>query len=127
MGGTRRFVAAALFVAAASSSPAHAQPSLSVSPGHGVFAASQGMQLVILIEGLGGRGIVGGQVLLDEADITGYVLGTFTIEGLTTGIQVRSPFQPMGAYGLGTHTFAVTVVLSDGTRLQAGATWQVLR
>ena len=108
-------------------SPAHAQPTLAVSPGPGVFSASQGMQLVILIEGLAGLGIVGGQVLLDGGDITGFVLSTFTIEGLSTGIAVRSPRQPMGFYGLGTHTFRVNVTLSDGTQLEAGATWQVLK
>jgi hypothetical protein len=106
---------------------AHAQPTLSISPGTGVFSASQGMSVVILIEGLNGRGVVGGQVLLDDNDITGFVLGTFTIEGLTTGIAVRSPRQPMGFFGLGTHTFRVVATLSDGSQVTGGAVWQVLR
>jgi hypothetical protein len=108
-------------------SSAQAQPTLAVSPGPGVFSASQGMQVVILIEGLAGLGIVGGRVLLDDRDITGLVLRTFTIDGLSTGIAVRSPRQLMGAYGLGTHVFRVSVTLSNGTQLEAGATWQVLK
>jgi hypothetical protein len=119
------FVAAffGLWVAA----PAHAQPSLAVSPGPGVFSASQGMQVVILIENIAGLAIVGGQVLFDDNDITGLVLSTFTIERIATGLAVRSPRQPMSVYGLGTHVMSVRVVLSDGTQLEAGATWQVLK
>ena len=106
---------------------AHAQPTLSVSPGTGVFAASQGMGVTIMIEGLNGQAVIGGQVLLDDNDITGLVLSTFRIEGLTTGIAVRSPRQPMSIWGLGTHTIRVLVVLSDGSQLTGGAVWQVLR
>lgn len=107
--------------------PAHAAPSLAVSPGTGVFASSQGMQVVILIEDISGLAIVGGQVLFDDRDITGLVLSTFTIEGISTGLAVRSPRQPMSAWGLGTHTVRVVVVLSNGAQLEAGAVWQVLR
>jgi hypothetical protein len=107
--------------------PALAQPTLAVSPGPGVFSASQGMQVVILIEGLQGRGVIGGQVLLDEKDITGFVLSTFSIERVATGIAVRSPRQPMGFWGLGTHTIQVKVVLSDGAQLETGAMWRVLK
>jgi hypothetical protein len=128
MGG-HRWIRAALVAAFFGmwAAPAHAQPTLSISPGTGVFSASQGMSVVIMIEGLNGLGVVGGQVLLDDRDITGFVLSTFTIEGMTTGIAVRSPRQPMGFYGLGTHTFRVVVVLADGTQLTSGAVWQVLR
>lgn len=107
--------------------PAHAQPTLAVSPGSSVYSASQGMDIVILFEGLNGLGIVGGQVLLDDNDVTGPVLALFRAEGLTTGFAYRSPHLPMGFFGLGTHTFRVTVTLSDGSQLQAGAVWQVLR
>jgi hypothetical protein len=106
---------------------AQAAPALTLSPGTGVFSSSQGMQVVILIEGIAGLGIAGGQVLLDDNDITGLVLSTFTIEGIPGGLSVRSPRQPMGVYGLGTHTFRVNVTLSNGVQIEAGAVWQVLR
>lgn len=107
--------------------PTQAAPSLAVSPGPGVFSASQGMQVVILIEDIAGLAIVGGQVLFDDRDITGLVLSTFTIERIASGLAVRSPRQPMSAWGLGTHTVRVVVVLSNGVQLEAGAVWQVLR
>lgn len=105
---------------------ASAQPAVTITPGSGVFTASQGMDLVILIEGLD-RGIAGGQVLLDGDDITGLVLALFRFEPLTTGTSIRSPHIPMGFLGLGTHTFRVTLNLSDGSQVSGGASWQVLR
>ena len=107
--------------------PAQAQPSIRVSPGSGVYSATQGMDLVILVEGLTGLGVIGGQVLFDDNDITAPVLALFRAEGLTTGLALRSPHVPMGFFGLGTHTFRVTITLSDGSQMQAGAVWQVLR
>jgi hypothetical protein len=123
-----QFVAAIMFgTLGLCATPAQAQPSIRVSPGSSVYSASQGMDLVILLEGLGGLGVIGGQVLFDDNDITGPVVALFRQEGLATGIALRSPHVPMGFLGLGTHTFRVTVTLSDGSQLQAGAVWQVLR
>ena len=107
--------------------PAQAQPSIRVSPGSSVYSASQGMDVVILLEGLGGLGVIGGQVLFDDNDITAPVVALFRREGLATGFALRSPHLTMGLLGLGTHTFRVIFTLSDGSQLQAGAVWQVLR
>ncbi len=128
MSRIRLFVAAvAIGTLGLCATPAQAQPTITVSPGSGVYSASQGMDLVILLEGLGGLAVIGGQVLFDDNDITGPVVALFRQEGLTTGVALRSPHVPMGFLGLGTHTFRVTVTLSDGSQLQGGAVWQVLR
>lgn len=124
----RLFVAAVVVVTLGlCATPAQAQPSVRVSPGSSVYSASQGMDVVILLEGLGGLAVVGGQVLFDDNDITGPVVALFRLEGLATGVALRSPHVPMGFFGLGTHTFRVTLTLSDGSQLQGGAVWQVLR
>jgi hypothetical protein len=108
----------------------HAAPTVTVSPvspATGVFTASQGMDLVLLIEGLDGLAPVGAQVLLDENDITGIVLTLFRIEPIATGLTLRSPHIPMGFLGLGTHTFRMIVTFSDGSQVTGGAIWNVLR
>lgn len=100
---------------------------LTMSPASGVYAASQTVDLVILFDNPSGLGVVGGQVQLDGDDITGIAVSVFRLEPLVDALSFRCPSIPMGLFGLGTHTFQVTLVLSDGLQVTGGAIWQVLR
>jgi len=107
--------------------PVHTAPVLRISPASGVYAASQRVDLAIVLQELNGLAVVGGEVKLDENDITPVVATVFRPEPLAGGIAFRSINLPMGVLGLGTHSFEVTLSLSDGSRVTSAVLWQVLR
>ena len=101
--------------------------SVSVLPPSGTYAATQRVDIVVLIENLAGAGIAGGQVLLDDQDVTAAVLACGTMEPVGADLAFRCPGVSAGALGLGHHLFQVTIHLSDQSTVQSGAIWHVLR
>jgi hypothetical protein len=82
---------------------------------------------LVLFADLAGRGIVGGQITLDEQDVTPTLAGCFVATALPTGqLVARCPGLVNGLLGLGSHVLHVRLDLSDGSTVERSAVWQVL-
>jgi hypothetical protein len=101
-------------------------PSLTISPPTGTYLLTQTFDLGLTI-GTGGLAIVSGSATFDGQDVTAALLGCLVPGSPVAGaVTFRCPGLGGAALGAGTHTFAVTINLSQGAPLTAQVTWEVL-
>jgi len=108
-------------------SPARGQ-SLTISPASGVYATTQGFDLVLVV-GRPQATITGGSALLDGADVTSALVACLVPGRLVpsnNGITFRCPGLTGGVVGAGTHTLAVTIQFANGDSVASTVTWQIL-
>jgi hypothetical protein len=106
--------------------PVASAPRVVVSPASGEVPQSQAFDLVLFLD-LAGRSVTGGQIALDGADVTAPLAACLVSSPLATGqLVVRCPGLSAGLFGLGARVLEVTLNLSDGSAVQAGAVWHVL-
>ncbi len=100
-------------------------PTLTVSPGSGVYTTNQRFDLVVVFKPAG-LGIVQGSVTVDDADATAALQSCAVPGTVPGGISVRCPGLTGAVLGPGFHVFRITLDLSDGSTLTATAGWNVL-
>lgn len=98
---------------------------LSIFPASGTLWATQGFDLILVVEAAG-RTVVSGQITFDGVDVTGPVVGCIIPGTVLSGGQTfRCPGLRGSLLGPGSHTLSVTLNLSDGSALSNAVTWNV--
>ncbi len=102
------------------------QVSLIISPPSGIYVATQGFDLTLIVDAPG-LSVVSGIATLNGADVTPD-LGGCIIPGtlLSGGETFRCPGLTGNTFGVGTHTLIVTLNLDDGSSVSDTVTWEVL-
>jgi prepilin-type N-terminal cleavage/methylation domain-containing protein len=101
-------------------------PSVTISPPSGTYLLTQTFDLGLTI-GTGGLAIVSGSATFDGQDVTAALLRCLVPGSPVAGaVTFRCPGLGGAALGAGTHTFAVTINLSQGAPLTAQVGWEVL-
>lgn len=101
-------------------------PSLSISPPSGNYVTTQGFDLTLILRAFG-LSILGGQATFDDSDVTAALVGCIIPGTLVSGGQtLRCPALKGGFLGTSTHTFTVTLDLSNGSSVSDSVTWKVL-
>ncbi|MGH7264948.1 MAG: virginiamycin B lyase family protein, partial [Candidatus Rokuibacteriota bacterium] len=98
---------------------------LAISPGTGLLATTQQIDLLLTID-TAGLGVVGGTALFDGADIGAALLPCLVFgTRLSRGQTLRCPGLTGGLLGAGFHTMSITLDLSDGSTVGDTVTWHV--
>lgn len=103
------------------------KPTLAVSPPSGTYVASQAFDITLIVVGGASASAAILGATLDGVDFT-RALGDCAIEGSLdsgSGVSFRCPGDA-AQLGAGTHSFAATIELGDGTTATNGATWEIL-
>src|SRR5262249_48123773 len=122
------FTAALAVVACVVGCPlaALAAASLTISPPSGIYVATEGFDLVLLVTAPG-LTIVGGQVTVDGTNVTTALGGCLVPGTLPPGGQTfRCPGLRGSFLGAGAHTLTVSLSFSDGTTVARAVTWTIL-
>jgi N-acetylneuraminic acid mutarotase len=100
--------------------------SFTISPASGVYATTQRFDIILILERVG-VSVAGLSASLDDQDVTA-PLASCVLSGtlLAGGQTFRCPDLTGGTLGIGFHTLAVTLDLSDGSSVSDTVTWQVL-
>jgi hypothetical protein len=99
--------------------------SLTISPPSGTYVTTQGFDITLILEA-SGLSMTGGSVTLDGSDVTSAFASRLVSGTLISGGKTfRCPKLSGGTLGTGTHTFDVTLDLSDGSSVNDSVTWEV--
>ena len=98
---------------------------LVISPPTGTYATTQSVDLTLFVTAPG-RTIMGGGATVDGVDVTG-ALASCVVPGSVgpSGMSLRCPGVPLGAFGVGTHSLSVTLVFDDGSTAKDKAIYAV--
>lgn len=98
---------------------------LTISPPSGAYVTTQGFDLALIVEA-GCLSVLGGSATLDGSDVTAALVSCVIPGTLVSGGQTfRCPGLTGGTFGTGTHTFSVTLDLSNGPSVSDTITWEV--
>ena len=102
------------------------QPSVTISPGSGVYVSTQHFDVTLIVDGLGVP-ISGGQFTVDQTDGNGF-LAACAIPGtvLSGGQTFRCPGLTGAVLGPGTHDLRVTLIFLDGSSAAGHVSWEIL-
>lgn len=104
---------------------ADGESNLIISPPSGDYVTTQGFDLTLIVYAPG-LTVVGGSATLDGSDVTPALVSCIIPGTLISGGQTfRCPGITGGFLGTGTHTFGVTLNLSDGSSVSDSVTWEV--
>src|SRR5262249_40292349 len=100
-------------------------PALRISPASGIFFSTQHFDLGLVLK-TQGLTVVGGQALVDGADVTAALAACSILRTrLLGGVTFRFPALTGGLPPRGVHTISVSVTFSDGSIAADTAQWEV--
>lgn len=101
------------------------QIDLTIFPASGALVTTSAFDLTLILEA-SGLSVVGGNATFDGSDVTDALVSCIIPGTLISGGQTfRCPGLTGGFLGTGTHTFSVTLDLSDGSDVSDTVTWKV--
>ena len=99
-----------------------------LSPASGTYSTTQNFDLSLILKVSGDPvSVVGGSATLNGGDVTAALVGCIIPGTLVSGGNTfRCPGLSGAVLGIGTHTLAVTLDLSDGSSASDTVIWEVV-